>query len=169
MRKILALIVFASLLICVPAHARTWVDDWFDNAVATSSGPGMVNGSARNYYSAGYGSVRWQTGVDYPISVGLPQVRFGCGGVDIFLGSMDLMDFDYLVSRLKNMMYSAGAFAFQYALSRLNPKANQILQSLDATANFLNSLQLDECRAGKAIAAVMMNLTQPRLQGTGEQ
>lgn len=156
MRKILILITLAAFLICVPAHAGTWVDEWFDNATLTTGGVGMINGSSRNYYSAGYGSVRWQTGVDYPISVGLPSVRFGCGGVDIFLGSMDLMNFDYLVSRLKNMMYSAGAFAFQYALSRLNPKANQILQSLDATANFLNSLQLDECRAGKAVAMKLM-------------
>jgi len=159
MRKItLALVfVFVLSLSTVCRGDNTWVDSWFNNAIATGSGAGVINGSARNYYGLGYGSVRWQTGVDYPISIGLPSVRFGCGGVDIFLGSMDLMDFDYLVSRLKNIMYSAGAFAFQYALSRLNPKANQILQALDGTANFLNNLQLDECRAGKAVAAVMMS------------
>jgi len=135
----------------------SWVDDWFNNATITGAGPGMIKGSARRYYDIGYGSIRWKTGVDYPISIQLPSVRFGCGGIDIFLGSMDLMNFDYLVSRMKNIMYTAGAFAFQYALSRLNPKANQIIQALDSAANFLNQLQLDECKAGKAIAAVVMS------------
>ncbi len=157
MRK---LFIFSVLLIvlsipCI-SHAD-WVDNWFNNAVATGTGPGMIRGSARNYYGLGYGTMRWQTGVDYPISIGLPSVSFGCGGVDIFLGSMDLMNFDYLVSRLKNIMYSAGAFAFEYALSRLNSKANQILQALDATADSLNQLQLDECKAGKAIAVKLMS------------
>jgi len=156
-----ALLIFA-LIFSTYTHAGTWVDNWFDNATTvTTGGPGMIHSSSRDYYSAGYGSIRWQTSVDYPISIGMPQVRFGCGGVDIFLGSMDLMNFDYLVSRLKNIMYSAGAFAFQYALSRLNPKANQILQALDSTANFLNNLQLDECRAGKAIAMKIMSPFSP--------
>ena len=158
MRRLTFALLFILLTcFCAGASAENWVDDWFDNAIATGSGPGMVKGSARKYYSAGYGSIRWKTAVDYPISIGLPSVRFGCGGVDIFLGSMDLMNFDYLVSRMKNIMYTAGAFAFQYALSRLNPKANQIIQALDSAANFLNQLQLDECRAGKAVAAVVMS------------
>ena len=158
MKKITLILLLFMLLFSSNSIAGTWVDNWLSHAVltATYGTPSAIKGASRNYYSLGYGSIRWQTGVDYPVSIGLPQVRFGCGGVDIFLGSMDLMGFDYLVSRLKNIMYSAGAFAFQYALSRLNPKANQILQALDATANFLNSLQLDECRAGKAIAAVLM-------------
>ena len=157
MKRLFTLSAVLTVLILPALCSADWVDSWFSNAIATGTGPGMIKGSARNYYGLGYGSIRWQTGVDYPISIGLPSVRFGCGGVDIFLGSMDLMNFDYLVSRLKNIMYSAGAFAFQYALSRLNPKANQILQALDATANFLNGLQLDECRAGKAVAVKLLS------------
>jgi len=158
MKKTFTLVFILCLAVSFAAAAHAdWVDNWLNNATANVQGPSAIKSATRNYYSGGLTSLRWTTGTTYPVNFSLPHASFGCGGIDVFLGSMGLLDFDYLVSRMKNVMYSAGAFAFQYALSRLNPKANQIIEALSATQDALSHLQLDECRAGKAIGMKLVS------------
>ena len=157
MKRVFLLIVTFTSLIYSNIYAANWVDNWLSSAIVTGTGPSAYEIGTRNYLSAGYGSLRWDTKAINPISFTPPTLRFGCGGVDIFLGSIGLLDFDYMVDRLKNIMYSTGAFAFQYALTEMCSLCRQILDTLDASSNFLNSLQLDECKAGKAVAMKLLS------------
>jgi len=150
-------------------RAADWVTNWLSSATYTGTGPSAYEVAARNYLSGGYASLRWQTKTLHPISFSPPTLRFGCGGVDIFLGSMGLLDFDYMVSRLKNIMYSAGAFAFKYALTEMCSVCRQVLDTLDAASDFLNQIQLDECKAGKALAVTFLSPFSERLNEEASQ
>ena len=157
MKRILSLFLMVLLVSGIPLQAGAdWVDDWMNSATFSGAGPSAYEFSTRSYFSGGYASLRWSKKVLSPATLTPPSLRFGCGGVDIFLGSMSLLGFDYIVDRLKTILQSAGAFAFEYALHDLCPVCQQILRGLDAASDFLNQLQLDECRAGKAVAATIM-------------
>ncbi len=160
---LIVLIVFVSLITSSVSVNAGWVDDWFDDVVSdiqqqsNDQAPATIKGATRRYFTGGYSSIRWRTANLAPFSFSPPRITFGCGGVDIFLGSMGLLNFDYSVERLKTIMKVAGVFAFRYAIAKMSEKANQILDAIEATANFLNQLQLNECEAGKALAAVVMS------------
>ena len=157
------IVLIVSIAFITPSVNAGWVDDWFDDVISdiqqqsNEQTPATIKGATRRYFTGGYSSIRWRTTNLAPFSFSPPRITFGCGGVDIFLGSMGLLNFDYSVERLKTIMKVAGVFAFRYALAKMSEKANQILDAIEATINFLNQLQLNECEAGKAIAAVAMS------------
>lgn len=83
------------------AYAQSWAEHWFDNVTYTS--PGSFEDQARGYVTAGGFSGRVDVHNDYLMSVTLPKVRAGCGGIDMFLGGMSFLDPDYLVQKLENV------------------------------------------------------------------
>ncbi|MFB3925177.1 MAG: conjugal transfer protein TraH [Syntrophales bacterium] len=147
---ILVLIIVLASVLPVAIYAG-WVDDWIDQRQSTA--PGYEKGRDRGYITAGGFSARWQNQSDYLTTIERPRLKGGCGGIDIFLGGLSFLNFDYLVTKLQRIMQVAPAFAFDIALKALWPEGSETLKSLEGMVNALNSLQLDECQAGKALVA----------------
>lgn len=97
-----------------PAAAQSWTESWFDNVTYTS--PGSFEDQTRGYVTAGGMSGRVDVHNDYLMSVSLPKVKAGCGGIDMFLGGMSFLDPEYLVQKLESILQAAPAVAFQYLL-----------------------------------------------------
>ena len=146
------LFIFPSLVFPIAIHAG-WVDDWLEQK--TVSSPSAVYGQERDYFSAGSFSARWRTGIDYPITVEPPRMKLGCGGIDIFLGGLSFLNFDYLVSKLQRIMQTAPAFAFDIALKAICPSCSETLSKLENFVNALNHLQMGECAASKALVTTI--------------
>lgn len=129
-----------------------WVDDWMTQKTSTS--PSYFEGAKRGYYTGGSFSARWPNGTDYPITVTLPSIKSGCGGIDAFLGGFSFMNVDYLVQKLQRILSAAPAAAFDIAMKTLAPQVSDTIKSLEAIADRLNNIQLDDCKAAKALVAV---------------
>src|SRR6185369_4988461 len=110
-------------------------------------------GAKRGYYTGGTFSARWPNGNDYPVTVTMPSIKSGCGGIDAFLGGFSFMNVDYLVQKLQNILSAAPAAAFDIALKTLAPQVADTIKSLEAITDRLNSLQLNDCKAAKALVA----------------
>ena len=93
-----ASLIVAACTIASPAHAQGWAESWFDNVTYTS--PGSFEDQTRGYVTAGGMSGRVDVHNDYLMSITLPKVKAGCGGIDMFLGGMSFLDPDYLVQKL---------------------------------------------------------------------
>jgi len=144
------------LLSCMASTAIAgWVDDWV--AQKTESAPSRYEGQVRNYYTAGSFSARWNTRNDYLWSLSLPKVKTGCGGIDAFMGGMTFLNTDYLVEKLERIMNAAPAAAFDIALKVLAPQVSDTIRSMESLSSKLNSIQLDECKASKAMVATIAN------------
>jgi conjugative transfer pilus assembly protein TraH len=154
-RKLLAVLLTAVLLVPVPAGAAGWVDDWLTQN--TSNPPDYFTGQKRGYYSGGGFSARWPNNATYPITIEPPRIKSGCGGIDIFLGGFSFLNFEYLVQKLQRILMSGGAVAFDLALKTLCEPCATSIKSFEAIADKLNSLQLDECAAAKDIKAVLQS------------
>ncbi|EKD37931.1 MAG: hypothetical protein ACD_75C00933G0001, partial [uncultured bacterium] len=146
----------AVLLLFTPTIASAaWVDDWLEQKTTTS--PNYFSGQQRGYYSGGGFSGRWPSKVDYPVTVEMPRIKSGCGGIDVFMGGFSFLNEDYLVDKLQSILESAPAVAFDLALKTLCEQCSNTIKNFEALADKLNSMQLDECAAAKELVGVVMD------------
>jgi len=149
---LLAVPLLAACSFATPASAQSWAESWFDNVTYTS--PGSFEDQTRGYITAGGMSGRIDVHNDYLMSVTLPKVRAGCGGIDMFLGGMSFLDPDYLVQKLESILQAAPAVAFQYLLETLDEKMGNIISKMEAATNFLNSIQVNDCRLANRMVQI---------------
>ncbi|HEX7856806.1 MAG TPA: conjugal transfer protein TraH [Sphingobium sp.] len=147
-----ALLLLAACGTVTPAHAQGWAESWFDNVTYTS--PGSFQDQTRGYVTAGGMSGRVDVHDDYLASITLPKVKAGCGGIDMFLGGMSFLDPDYLVQKLESILQAAPAVAFQYLLETLDEKMGNIISKMEAATNFLNSIQVNDCRLANRMVQI---------------
>ena len=147
-----ACFIVASCGIGAPAYAQSWAESWFDNV--TFASPGSFQDQTRGYVTAGGMSGRVDVHDDYLMSLTLPKVKAGCGGIDMFLGGMSFLDPDYLVQKLETILQAAPAVAFQYLLETLDEKMGNILSKMEATTNYLNSIQVNDCRLANRMVQI---------------
>ena len=151
----LSLTAYALLATCgatTPAYAQGWAESWFDNVTYTA--PGSFEDQTRGYVNAGGMSGRVDVHDDYLMSLTLPKVKAGCGGIDMFLGGMSFLDPDYLVQKLESILQAAPAVAFQYLLETLDEKMGNIISKMEAATNFLNSIQVNDCRLANRMVQI---------------
>ena len=147
-----ALALLATCSAAAPARAQSWAESWFDNVTYTS--PGSFEDQTRGYLTAGGMSGRVDVHNDYLMSLTLPKVKAGCGGIDMFLGGMSFLDPDYLVQKLESILQAAPAVAFQYLLETLDEKMGNIISKMEAATNFLNSIQVNDCRLANRMVQI---------------
>lgn len=144
--------MFTSCGASSPARAQNWAESWFDNVTYTS--PGSFEDQTRGYVTAGGMSGRVDVHNDYLMSLTLPKVKAGCGGIDMFLGGMSFLDPDYLVQKLETILQAAPAVAFQYLLETLDEKMGNIISKMEAATNYLNSIQVNDCRLANRMVQI---------------
>jgi conjugative transfer pilus assembly protein TraH len=144
--------LLASCGTMAPAHAQSWAEHWFDNVTYTS--PGSFEDQTRGYVTAGGMTGRIDVHSDYLMSLTMPKVKAGCGGIDMFLGGMSFLDPDYLVQKLESILQAAPAVAFQYLLETLDEKMGNIIAKMEAATTFLNSLQVNDCRLANRMVQI---------------
>ena len=145
----------AAALVPAPASAADWVQDWFDQSAVTS--PGSLHTQQRGYYTGGAFQARWRMSNDYPFSVSPPSFKAGCGGIDLFGGGFTFMDPEYLVQKLERAIQAAPAIAFSMAMSEYCKVCQTTMESLEQITDYLNSMQINDCRLAKGIAAIPVN------------
>ena len=144
--------LLASCGTMAPAHAQSWAEHWFDNVTYTS--PGSFEDQTRGYVTAGGMTGRIDVHSDYLMSLTMPKVKAGRGGIDMFLGGMSFLDPDYLVQKLESILQAAPAVAFQYLLETLDEKMGNIISKMEAATNFLNSIQVNDCRLANRMVQI---------------
>jgi len=149
--RILVLVV--SAIISVHPAKAGWVDDWMQQH--SGSTPNSFSGQQRGYYSGGSFSARWPSTAEYPVTVEVPRIKSGCGGIDVFMGGFSFMNTDYLVGKLQAILSGAPAVAFDMALKTLCEQCSNTIKNFEALADKLNSMQLDECAASKELVGIM--------------
>jgi conjugative transfer pilus assembly protein TraH len=158
------LLLMPLLVMALSVEARAgWMDDWM--AQNTHSDPSYFEGQKRGYASAGGISGRWESGNDHPVSFTSPRIKSGCGGVDIMWGSMSFLNPDMLVKKFQRMIANAPAIAFDMALKALSDQLSTSLGKFDSLLNQLNAIQLDDCKASRAVMTTAVDMASKAWQG----
>jgi conjugative transfer pilus assembly protein TraH len=87
------------------------------------------------------------------MSVSLPKVRAGCGGIDMFLAACR-SSIPTISSRNSRASCRPRPVAFQYLLETLDEKMGNIISKMEAATNFLNSIQVNDCRLANRMVQI---------------
>ncbi|HDV5785736.1 TPA: conjugal transfer protein TraH [Legionella pneumophila] len=138
-------------------HANVSQDlDGFFNVIGYASNvtsPAAFESQAAGFFGGGSLYTRNQVRQFQLVQLDLPNYRAGCGGIDLFTGSMSFLSEQKLVDLGKSVMTNAGAYAVDVMLASTVPELKQVrdyLQHLEQMANQanINSCQLSQNMVG---------------------
>jgi hypothetical protein len=152
--RVLGLFLSAFALVGLIVH-QSFGLRFLDNAIIEYDKPVRVRGKEMDTLGGGGIRIRWEDQTYALVNVVPPSLKIGCGGIDINLGSLGLLNFDQFGKLFEALMGPAGVmFAAQLALSALCPQCAQTLQQLMNLANQLNQMQISKCGAVQLAGAL---------------
>lgn len=120
-----------------------------------TTNPSSYQSQKYGYYSAGGFSVRIPHRAENLMSVSLPQIKTGCGGIDTFWGGISFMNADYLVKKAEGVLKNAPYIVFSIGLKSLSSLFGDTIEAVQSITDQLNQLQLDECAAAKGTVSLL--------------
>ena len=115
--------------------------------------PLSYQGQRAGFVSLGSVQVRTRTRNTQLAHIQLPSVRAGCGGIDLFGGAFSFLSEEELIALMEAIMQNAAGFAFELALESMSPAVQETVAKLRDLAQQVNSININSCEAGQALAA----------------
>jgi hypothetical protein len=166
--RVLGLFLSAFALVGLIVH-QSFGLRFLDGAIIEYDKPVSVKGKEMTTLGGGGIRIRWEDQTYALVNVVPPSLKMGCGGIDINLGALGLLNFDQFGKLFEALMGPAGVmFAAQLALSALCPQCAQVLQQLMNLANQLNQMQISKCGAVQlagALGSAVGNWVHDRILG----
>ncbi len=145
--RVMGLVLSAFALVCFIAE-QSFGLKFLDGAIIEFDKPIEVKGKEMTTFGGGGIRIRWEDKTYALVNVVPPSLKMGCGGIDINLGALGLLNFNQFGQLFEALMGPAGVmFAAKLALSALCPQCAEVLQQLMNLANQLNQIQISKCGA----------------------
>ena len=126
----------------------------------TDAQPGVWQGQAAGYAYGGSLYARTQVKNVQLISMTLPDINAGCGGIDAYLGSFSFINSEQLQRFVKQIMSNAAGYFFDLALQTTVPEIKTAKDFLQKMASDINSMNLSSCQAAQGIIGGLFPRTQ---------
>ena len=123
LKKTLLLTAFAIFSTSATAPAlsgglQSELNELFGN-ISNYTQPGIYESTRRGVLAGGGAQIRSRRMNIQLIAFEPPNIKAGCGGIDIFLGSFSYINLDQFISFLRAIAANAAGYAFQMALTRI--------------------------------------------------
>ena len=155
MKRIVLTLCFLGVFPTGQANVSQDLDSFFNGMGYASNvtSPAAFESQAAGFFGGGSLYARNQVRQYQLVQLDLPSYRAGCGGIDLFTGSMSFLSSQKLVDLGKSVMTNAGAYAVDVMLASTVPELKGVrdtLQQLEQMANHasINSCQLSENMIG---------------------
>lgn len=112
-------------------------------------------GQAASYYTGGSAYIRTPIKQTQLVSLTVPEISAGCGGIDLFSGGFSFINSDQLVQMGKAIVANAIPFAVDLALQTWAPQLKNIKDRLEAIAREINALSVNSCETAQAGVAAL--------------
>jgi conjugative transfer pilus assembly protein TraH len=159
-------VLLVALLPGMPLNARADVNgdmnSFFDHLgfASNTTAPQVWQGQAAGYASGGSLYARTQVKQVQLVSMTLPSLNAGCGGIDAYLGSFSFISGEELQRFGKQIMANAGGYFFDLALQVTVPEIKQAKDFLQKMASDINSMNMSSCQAAQGIVGGLFPRTQ---------
>lgn len=127
---------------------------------SNTSQPQVWQGQAAGYASGGSLYARTQVKTIQLVSMTLPDINAGCGGIDAYLGSFSYINSEQLQRFAKQIMSNAAGYFFDLALQTTVPEIKTAKDFLQKMASDINSMNLSSCQAAQGIVGGLFPRTQ---------
>lgn len=122
--------------------------------------PKVWQGQAAGYATGGALYARTSAKDVQLVSLQLPSLNAGCGGIDMFLGSFSFISKDEFIQFAKSILSNAPGLFFDLALKTVTPQLASAKDFLQKLASDVNSSNMSSCQAGRAIVGGLWPETQ---------
>lgn len=129
----------------------------FDSNVSKSQ---AWQGQAANYMTGGSVYLRDKVKTVQLISLQVPSLNSGCGGIDAYLGAFSYINGAQIQQFAKQIMSNAMGYAFDLALQTMVPELKQAKDYLEKLASDINSANMSSCQAAQGIVGGLWPRTQ---------
>lgn len=161
MRRIGFCIAVAGLGFGVPA-ARADIDEGLETMfMTTGQEPSVYESQRRGGVNMGTFRMRSPISTVNVLNLTAPEVRAGCGGIDLYGGSFTFINTEQFRQILRQIGANALGYAFKLALATMCQECDKILTGLQDMMNDLTNMNVDSCRWAQGLvndAAKAMNL-----------
>ncbi|CAK9254205.1 unnamed protein product [Sphagnum jensenii] len=138
--------------------------------------PGGFQDQAAGYYTGGGVVMRQKNKSVSPLNISLPHMGMGCGGIDMFFGSISAVSGEEMVQLLRSMASNVPTYAFQLAMKTMAPQLENLMAQIRKTVQDMNNLMLDSCQMSQNIVGGLLPtgtaaseiICQDSLRGSGE-
>lgn len=152
------------ILAMSPAHADVNGDmNSFFNKLgfeSNTSSPQVWQGQAAGYASGGSLYARTSVRQIQLVSLALPDINAGCGGIDAYLGSFSMINGENFQRYVKQIMGNAAGYFFDLALQTTVPEMKQAKDFLQKMASDINRSNMSSCQAAQGIVGGLWPRTQ---------
>lgn len=132
---------------------------------SNTTSPAAYHGQQAGYYTGGSISTRNQVRDVSFVQVDLPSYRTGCGGIDLFGGSLSVINSKDLNDMLHNIINSSGSYAFTLALETMTPEIANLLKYWNDWLSQINQSNLNSCQMAESLVGGMW----PKVRGAHER
>lgn len=108
-------------------------------------------GQTAGYLTGGNLFVRMPVRNIQLISVTLPDIKSGCGGIDVYLGSFSFINSDQIKIMGKQILSNAAGYAFDLGLETICPQCKAVKDYLQKLASDTNNMNISTCQAAQSI------------------
>lgn len=162
MKRVFITSVVISTILTFAVHADVNRDlTLFFNRIGGASNisrPGAYSDQTAGYYTGGNLFARNQVHSSQLATLQLPDLRAGCGGIDMFMGAFSHIGSDKLIESLKAIGSNLGSYALLLALETMSPQVKNIITELNDLSQSINQSNINSCE----IAATTLGSVWPK-------
>lgn len=127
------------------------LNNFFNNVgyASNTTAPQAFESQAAGFFGGGSLYARNQVRNLQLIQLDLPSYRAGCGGIDLFTGSISFLSHQKLVDLGKQIMTNAGAYAVDVLLSSTVPELKQVRDYLQNLEQMANHASISSCETAQ--------------------
>ncbi|WP_171353696.1 conjugal transfer protein TraH [Vibrio coralliilyticus] len=126
--------------------------DAFDMLTNTTS-PNAYETSRRGGISGGSLFLKSPIKRTNVLSATAPSFSSGCGGIDLYGGSFSYINADQFIETFQAVGSNALGYGVKLAVQSGCPTCEQVMTSLEKTAQFINSMNVDSCQAAQGLVS----------------
>lgn len=131
----------------------------FFNAVGTSfnaTNPGAYKDQSAGYYTGGSFFARNTVHQANLASLRLPNYRAGCGGIDLYMGSLSFISSEELVRAFRAVASNIASYGLLLAIETMSPQIKNIMTELNDLAQKINQSNINSCEiAATTLGAIL--------------
>lgn len=140
----------ASISMSVHASLQQEMNSLFGR-MTTVTHPGVYNSQRRGMITGGSVVSRSPIVQENLVSFVPPSFEAGCGGIDMYAGSLSFVNADQFVQVLRAVAANARGYAFQLALSAMCEKCSQQMETLQKKIQQLNQYFGNSCQLAQGV------------------
>jgi conjugative transfer pilus assembly protein TraH len=150
-KRLFALYLAVSISPSIQAAGLQAEMDRLFNEMSNTTPPGIYESQRRGAFAGGRFTAKARIMNENLVALAPPSWKAGCGGVDLFGGSLSFVNADQIVQVLRAVAANAKGYAFQLALDNVFPDGAKWIENFQKKVQAMNQHLGNSCQLAQGL------------------